>query len=279
MTIKRNESNIKAVAFDLDGVIYLGDFMLPLADVVIQKLTEREIHIFFITNNSTRTRQDISNKINSFGIKTSFENIYSSAYLAGRFIHENYPENSRSVHVIGSEGLKNELLNAGIPISNNDFDTTDILLVGYDAAFTYQTIVDGFNLVFNGSKFLACNLEAKYPIEGNQWMPGSASMVASIEASSGKKPDNIIGKPNTYMLEMIAKEHGLEPEQILVIGDTPESDIIMANKFGSPSVLFKSGTESSIRSPIDSCVYQPTYIVNNHIELISLLLNNDVINQ
>jgi 4-nitrophenyl phosphatase len=266
-------SGIRAVAFDLDGVIYLGGTMLPYADIAKKKLDELGIASYYITNNSTKTRQEIAHKLSSLGIEVSYRNIYSSAYLASRFIHEKYTEGATTVRVIGSDGLVHELQDAGIKIADKDC-YADILLVGYDVNFNYQTIVQGFRLLLNGSDFLACNLEARYPIEGHQWMPGAASMVAAIEASSGKKPDFIIGKPGTFMLELIAREHDLEPEQILVVGDTPESDILMANNFGSPSILFVPDIRTDFRSLNHDPECKPSFTVKHHSEIISLVVNN-----
>jgi len=268
-------SGIKAVAFDLDGVIYTGGTMLPSADIVMRKLEQSETGIFFITNNSTKTRKEIAHKLHSLGIDCSYRNVYSSAYIAGRFLRALEKDDIPVVHVIGSEGLISELKDLGVRIATLESDA-QILLVGFDMLFNYQTIVKGFRSLLKGSKFFACNLETRFPVENEQWMPGCAAMVAAIEAVSAKAPDYIIGKPNTYMLELLAREHNLKPEQILVIGDTLETDILMANRFGSPSVLFSSFPQQVSRLPIRGPEFQPTFSVNHHNQLLALLENSGV---
>ena len=91
-------------------------------------------------------------------------------------------------------------------------------------------------MLLAGAKFVACNRDRTFPVERGV-MPACGSMVASIESAWGRKPDYEVGKPNTFFLEMITRETKLAASQILVVGDTMESDIAMAINFGSPSVL------------------------------------------
>ncbi|MEK7596158.1 MAG: HAD hydrolase-like protein, partial [Patescibacteria group bacterium] len=78
-------------------------------------------------------------------------------------------------------------------------------------------------------------------VENNCRLVGCGAMVAAIVAATGRTPDFHVGKPNTYMLALLCREHGLTPEEICVVGDMPESDIQMAVNFGCQSILFDPG--------------------------------------
>ena len=71
--------------------------------------------------------------------------------------------------------------------------------------------------------------------------------------------DYTIGKPNTLMLEITAELLGQQASEMLMVGDTYESDILMANKFGCPSVLI--GTRE----------YSDTIIVEHIGDLVNLI--------
>ncbi len=75
-------------------------------------------------------------------------------------------------------------------------------------------------------------------------------MVAPIIYCSGRKPDVFLGKPDVYMMDYVSKIASVEPSEILVIGDTLENDIAMADSYGSPSVFITSDRfeRPSIRS-------------------------------
>ena len=51
--------NIRAVLFDLDGTIYYGSKLIPGADRVVNKYRQEGKKIFFMTNNSTKSRKQI----------------------------------------------------------------------------------------------------------------------------------------------------------------------------------------------------------------------------
>ena len=51
--------NISAVLFDLDGTVYYGSKIIPGANAAISYFRNSGKSIFFTTNNSTRTREQI----------------------------------------------------------------------------------------------------------------------------------------------------------------------------------------------------------------------------
>jgi hypothetical protein len=54
--------------FDCDGVIWKGDFAVEGADRVLSKLRDLNKLIFFVTNNSTKSRKGFLSKFSSLGI-------------------------------------------------------------------------------------------------------------------------------------------------------------------------------------------------------------------
>jgi ribonucleotide monophosphatase NagD (HAD superfamily) len=47
------------------------------------------------------------------------------------------------------------------------------------------------------------NREATFPVEDGRVMPGCGAIVAAIESASGRKPDLVVGKPRTTLLQML----------------------------------------------------------------------------
>ena len=87
---------------------------------------------------------------------------------------------------------------------------------------------------------IVANTDASYPVEKNRRLPGCGAMVGAIVSATGYVPDFHVGKPNTYMLQLLCAEHNLLKEEICVVGDVPESDIAMAQNFGCQSILYDS---------------------------------------
>ncbi len=223
---------IKAIVFDLDGTLYFGESVIEGALDTIAVLAEN-YRIFYLTNNSGKSRQEIVNKLNRLGFFAEPQNTYCSSYALGIYLKE---KKLSSVYLIGTDGLASDLASHGIRIENSS--AVSAVVVGLDPFFSYEKITVALKAIGKGAKLIVANSDHSYPIENNRRLPGCGAMVAAIAAATNHAPDFNAGKPNTYILEFICKEHGLSAADICVIGDAPESDIQMAVNFGCQSILF-----------------------------------------
>ena len=60
----------------------------------------------------------------------------------------------------------------------------------------------------------------------------------------------MVGKPSTFMLELVGERLGLRSDEILVVGDSPESDVAMARAARAPWVLIAAPDVASVGAPI-----------------------------
>jgi HAD superfamily hydrolase (TIGR01450 family) len=229
------ENKIKAVAFDLDGTLHIGNNIIDGVEETIKFLYERDIKVFYFTNNSSKTREEIFDKLKKLKLPSKISKIYNSAYATGLYLKENGYE---SVYCCGSEGLLKEIKDSGITCTDGVRDSPQAVVVGLDHSFDLKKMSTALNLLRNMEcKFIICNRDRTYPVEDNLLMPGCGPIVAALEYATERTADVVIGKPNTYMLELLCRDWKLGNQEILVVGDTYESDIAMANNFGSRSVL------------------------------------------
>jgi len=232
---------IRAVALDLDGVVYEGDHVIEGAADTIGTLRDKGIEIFFVTNNSGRKRTSIAEKLNQMGINAPLDQIITSGYAAAVLAASLCLTKNDRICLVGSEELAEELFlfNRNIVYE----PPAEILVVGLDKAFNYDRLSAGLNALRQGAIFIACNRDRTFPVGNDQVLPGCGPIVAALEWAGGKKADYVVGKPNTLMLELIASERRLPPRDILVVGDSIDSDIVMAENYGCPSVLVTNNSE------------------------------------
>lgn len=223
---------VKGIVFDLDGTLYLGEKAIDGAIETVNALTKRGCQVFYLTNNSGKTRQQIVQKLNKIGFMADAGNTYCGSYAISAYLVGN---KITPVYVIGTDGLKDELSYDIVVKDNADVSA---VVIGIDPFFSYGKIAMALEAIDNGAKLIVANTDASYPVENNCRLPGCGAMVAAIVAATGHTPDFHVGKPNTYLLELLCREHGLLPEEICVVGDAPESDIQMAVNFGCQSILF-----------------------------------------
>ena len=62
-------------------------------------------------------------------------------------------------------------------------------------------------------------------------------MVKAIEVASGRSVNHVVGKPNSIMFDMLLSDWKINKNEIIVIGDSLESDVLMAKNVGVASIL------------------------------------------
>ena len=221
----------KLFAFDLDGTIYFGEKIVEGA-IELLTLLEKSFKVVFFTNNSSKTREEIHQKLIGLGINCKVEDVYAASTATALYLQD---EKITDLYVVGSKGFVSEIEAVGLNVTQNKSAIN--LVVGLDFNFNYEKIKIALSVLQRGGKFIICNEDASFPIENNEISPGSGAMVGAISAAANRKPDYAVGKPNTYILSKIAQLYCVTNEEIIVVGDSYESDIQMALNYQCKSIL------------------------------------------
>lgn len=220
------------VMFDLDGTIYYGSQIIKGANKTISFFRENGKKVYFSTNNSTKTRKHIYDKLFHMGVDCQLDEVITSGYLAALYAKRN---NMQSIYIFGSMDLVEEFEEQGVSVVQDE--SAENLLIGYNPEMTYEGLTSALQVALHAKHIVACNKERVYPGENARLMPGCGAMTAPIEWCANRKCDIIIGKPNSLMVDVISEKSNIPNCRVLVIGDTYESDIAMANSAGAQSIL------------------------------------------
>ncbi len=247
---------------DMDGTIYLGDQLLPGAHEFIQLLSRRDIQTFFLTNNSSRSRVDYVEKLNELGLEVSAERILTSGEAAASTLASR--DEGARIYLVGTPSLQREFLDHGFELSD---DNPDTVVLGFDTTLTYEKLARLCSLVRQGTPYIATHPDLNCPTADGP-IPDIGATIAFVEASTGRTPDEIIGKPFQPMLKVILARTGLSPSQICMVGDRLYTDIAMG-QHGLRTVLVLSG-ETQPEDLVES-LYKPDLVVKGMGELTQLL--------
>ncbi|RYG44700.1 HAD-IIA family hydrolase [bacterium] len=231
---------IRAYLFDLDGTLFRGSVAIPGAAEAVNALRARGAAIRFLTNNSTRTRDEFAAKLRGFGYVAEDREVYSTA--AGTAFHLN-ESGLKSAFVVGEIGLKATLAESGIAVVEEG--PADAVVVGLARNFSYDMLKEAMERIRAGAAFVATNPDKTYPVEGGGLIPGAGSIVAAVRACSGVEPF-IVGKPNPFLVRAAVAELRLNPEEVLVVGDRLDTDIEAGKAAGCPTWLVLSGVEPAL---------------------------------
>jgi NagD protein len=243
---------------DMDGVIYRGSHLIPGADRFIQELLTANVPFLFLTNNSQRTRRDVATKLRRLGIPATEDHVFTCAMATARFLAEQKPHGT--AFVIGEGGLLTALHNNGFAIVDKD---PDYVVVGEGRAFNFEMVETALNLVLDGAKLVATNLDPNCPTQSGQ-RPGCGAIVAMLESASGVRAFSL-GKPSPVMMRGARKELGLRADETIVIGDTMDTDIIGGVQLGYRTVLVLSGVTRE--EDLVRYAYRPDKVVGSIAEL------------
>lgn len=219
-----------AFLFDLDGVVYLGNELLPGSKETLARLRKAGKEIRFLTNDPRPTRSQLARRLAGMGIKARIEEVISSGWATARYLEHSGVE---SAHVVGSRGLTAEILAVGIEVVDNE--PCDAVVVGCDEHVGYGHLRQASRRIFEGASFVATNADGSFPSAKGP-LPGTGAIVEAIRATTNAKPV-VVGKPYPPMFDLALQGLDAGRERTLMVGDSPDSDIEGARRAAIQSVV------------------------------------------
>lgn len=248
---------------DLDGVVYRGRQALPGAAEFLAWLRDREIPFAFVTNNSTRTPGQYVDHLAALGIAAEEGQVVTSALCAAELLRQ-WGLRGR-VLVVGGDGLREAVQQAGYVLAD-DPDVAAVV-VGLDTDLTYARLRTACSAVRRGARFVATNLDANLPVEGELW-PGAGAIVAAIRTATGREPV-AVGKPERYPFEAALRRLGTHPEETLMVGDQIATDVVGAARLGIRTVLVLTGVASE--DEVEDAAVRPEWVARDLADLLQQL--------
>lgn len=243
-----------AYFIDLDGTLYHGNRVIPEAIDFMKELEERKIPYLYVTNNSTKTADQVAEHLEQLGLPASPDKVYTSAIATAAYL-QGETKISR-VYVVGEFGLKQELEKAGYQLTA---EKPEAVVVGLDRDFHYEKMSIAVSAIRSGATYIGTNADRVLPTEKG-FFPGSGSINKGIEWATGVEP-LFIGKPEPIILRYAAKRLGVDLSQVLMVGDNIDTDILAGVKSGMETLLVLSGVTNE--EVLERRQIEPTYVVKS----------------
>lgn len=279
-------AGIKVVICDCDGVIWLGPKLIAGVADTVERLRGDGKQVFFVTNNSTKSRAGYLAKFTGLGLEADSEEIFSSSFAAAAYLEQvDFKSTGKKVYVIGEVGICEELDLIGVPWVGGPEDSEKVcdmgtggkvdhdhdvgaVVVGFDRDINYWKIQNA-QLCINeneGCKFIATNLDAVTHLTDVQEWAGNGSMVGAIKGCTGQEPI-LVGKPSPLMIDYIVDKFGIKRSEICMIGDRLDTDVMFGLNNGLSSILVLSGvtTKEKLQSPENKI--RPDYYIDSVADL------------
>ncbi len=254
----------KAFLLDMDGTFYLGESLLPGALELLEHLNHHGLPFSFLTNNSSRSKQDYVNKLTELGVREGDARVFTAGDATIAYLKKHH--SGSKVFLLGTPSLAESFKSAGLELSES---VPEVVVIGYDTTLTYARLSTFCRFVRQGLPYFATHPDFNCPSPEGP-VPDIGAMMSLVEASTGRKADVVIGKPNPAIVNALAEEWGLEPKEMVMVGDRLYTDIALGKTAGIRTVLVLSG-ETKLED-LASTIYQPDLVCKNLAELASYLI-------
>ena len=255
--------NIRCFALDMDGTIYLGEQWIPGAQGFLAEVLRSGREYFFLTNNSSKGVDAYVQKLAHMGLETERRRVVTSGIATIAFLKEHYA--SSNVFLLGNETLSEEFSRAGIRLVQTG---ADVVVTAFDTTLDYAKMCTLCDYVRGGLPYIATHPDSNCPTESG-FIPDIGAIHAFVEESTGRRPDQIIGKPNRAIIDFLLNRSGTTAQQTAMVGDRLYTDIAVGVAHGLCSILVLSG-ETKAEELKDSPV-QPHLVFDSLREVTPLL--------
>lgn len=258
-------SSYSGVIVDLDGTVYRGETLISGVSETIKDLRDRGVALLFLTNNPTQTRESYAEQLNSMGLSVDPDEILSAGTVTTRYLASNHATDQ--VFVIGSSGLRKQLKRADIEMTD-DPTLADVVVTSYDHRFDYDDLTEGLWALNHAETFIGTDPDRVYPNDDGRPLPGSGAITNAVAGCADREPDAVLGKPASETVEIVLETIDYSPEEWLIVGDQPTTDIAFGERAGMTTVLVRSGlTEQNEATDAP----QPDYAIETLTEIESII--------
>jgi len=252
--------DFSAFLIDIDGTVIAGHRVLAGAAELLQYARQDGRRFVFLTNNSFAWPAEVAVSLTALGLRCEEREVVAAGHLAAERAAE---RSKRGVYVLGSQSLCDMVTHAH---GNVTADNPDVVLVGLDRELTYKRLSIACRALGAGAKLVAVNRDWSVPSDlGLE--PGCGVLLAALRAYRQTRP-LVCGKPSPVLAHAAQRRLRATGEQLLMIGDSLDVDMRMANRAGIAGALVKTGV---VASRMVEHEVKPAYVFPDLVALLAWL--------
>lgn len=232
---------LRPLILDMDGVLYVGEVAQPGLAELARQLAHRRF--VCVTNNSFLSAGQCSERLARMGMSVPPDRIITSATAMRDYLLATLRGGSR-VFVIGSPVLHEAVRSAGMEEATRDVAA---VAVGVDTGLGYADLERAVQLLQQGARLVAANDEPCV-LQPEGCAPGTGAIVALLVRCVAVAPE-FVGKPAPAMFRSALRILDATGPEVVVIGDSPNTDVAGGRAIGATTVLIGEGPGRPAAAP------------------------------
>lgn len=255
-----NFNSIKAVLFDLDGVLYIGQKPIEGAIEAVAKIRKSGIAVRFVTNTSTLSLTSLQEKLNRLGFNVVPEEIMSAPQATIQYLKK---RPNPVCKLLLAEDVKKDF---------SCFDQSEtaanyVVIGDIGDRWSYELLNEVFHCLVNGAQLIAIHKNRFWQTETGLQMDIGA-FVTGLEYASNTKA-MLMGKPSQHFFNMAVDALRMKPSEVMMIGDDIDADVGGAQDAGLHGILVKTGKYRETYTRLSAV--EPDVIISSVADLPALL--------
>lgn len=219
----------QAVFFDLSGVLYEGDDVIPGAVEAVRAAIDQRLTVRFVTNTATKSSGDILAKLQRLGFPVEEDQLFTAPMAARALAREKNLRPYALVHP-AIQPMFDDLTG----------DAPNCVIVG-DAreGLHYASLNRAFQLLMDGATLIGIGRN-QYFSSGGELMLDAGAFIQALEYAAGVEAI-IMGKPGAAFFAQVVASTGHEAQDCLMIGDDAQGDVLGALNAGLRACQVRTG--------------------------------------
>ncbi|WP_455233936.1 TIGR01458 family HAD-type hydrolase [Thiogranum longum] len=229
---------MRAILFDLDGVIYVGNEAIGGARDAVDWVRSHAIPHLFVTNTTSRPRAAICRKLKAMDISVDPEHILTPPVAAAHWLEANV---HGPVALFVPEATQTEFKNLQLWDGSETQSVAAVVLGDLGEDWSFARLNQAFRCLMQKPtpKLIALGM-TRYWRAADGLRLDTGPFVAALQYATGAEP-LVIGKPANAFFHAGADALGADHDQVLMIGDDIRGDIEGARKAGLKAMLVRTG--------------------------------------
>jgi 4-nitrophenyl phosphatase len=227
---RRAIADAKAILLDWDGCAAIADRPQPAA---LSLMAARADAFAIVSNNTSHVRGFFADRLRSGGVLIEPERVVLAGIETLLRARQLGPKRTM---LLASPRMEEAAKRMGLLLVSDD---ADLVVLLRDTRFSYARLTQAANAVRRGARLLVGNPDRTHPSTDNRVMPETGSLMAALLAcvGAGAPEMEVVGKPHPTLFLRACEALAVRPEDAVMIGDNPDTDVAGAAPLGLRCIL------------------------------------------
>jgi HAD superfamily hydrolase (TIGR01458 family) len=229
---------MRALLFDLDGVLYQSDRVIDGAVETLRWCEQRGIPHLFVTNTSSKPRSALIDRLSSMGLSVSAEQIFTPPVAAYDYLTAN---DAMPLALFVREPTREDFEGLDILADDAEQGAGSVIIGDIGEAWDFPTLNRAFRLLMADPQPVLIALGMSRYAQGRDGlMLDVAPFIKALEHAADCEAV-VMGKPANAFFDAAVRKLGTSAAEVVMIGDDIRGDVGGAQAAGLAGVLVRTG--------------------------------------